>query len=154
MNMLPVASELLLQISGGTSKTPPETREDIIMEAASWAASMVGSRGVTLDGSVESLRILDMLVDDARDAIKGEPNAPQAALLWALGAYLGEVLRNARGGSWQVGAFDDLDQFWGSSLFFADGLQVWPMQRLIKRFLNGPDDAIYAYGVAMTKSVE
>ncbi|GIL38401.1 hypothetical protein [Roseiterribacter gracilis] len=149
--MIPVATELLLQVSSGTNTTPPEPREQIIADAAAWAATMVGSRGVTLDGSVESLRILDMLVDDARDAIQGEPNAPQAALLWALGAYLGEVLRNARGGSWSVGAFDDLDQFWGTSLTYADGLQVWPMQRLIKRFLNGPDDAIYAYGVAMTK---
>jgi hypothetical protein len=150
MNMLPVASELLMQISGGTKKAPPEQLEDLISEAAAWAASMVGSRGVTLDGSIESLRILDMLIDDARDAIKGEPNPPQAALLWALGAYLGEVLRNARGGFWTVGALEDLDQFWGTSLVFADGLQVWPMQRVIKRFLNGPDDAIYAYAVAMT----
>lgn len=152
VNRLPVATELLLQISGNTSVTPPEPLEELISGAAHWAASMVGSRGVTLDGSIESLRILDMLVDDARDAIKGEPNPPQAALLWALGAYLGEALRNVRGGSWTVGSLDDLDAFWGTSLVFADGLQVWPMQRIIKRFLNGADDAVYAYGVAMSRT--
>jgi hypothetical protein len=152
MNLIPVAAELLLQVSGGTSRTPPAPLEKLIDDAALWAASMVGSRGVTLDGSVESLRILDMLVDDARDAIKGEPNPPQAALLWALGAYLGEVLRNARGGAWTVGALDDLDAFWGTYLVYADGLQVWPMQRMIKRFLNGADDSIYAYGVTMSKA--
>jgi hypothetical protein len=152
--MLPVATELLLQISSGTNQTPPEQLEQLIADASSWASSMVGSRGVTLDGSVDSLRILDMLIDDARDAIQGEPNPPQAALLWALGAYLGEVVRSTRGGDWSVGALDDLDAFWATSLTTADGDQLWPMQRMIKRFLNGPDDSIYAYGLVMSKQVD
>ncbi|MDB5364989.1 MAG: hypothetical protein JWM77_916 [Rhodospirillales bacterium] len=152
--MLPVATELLLQISSGTNQTPPEQPEELIADASSWASSMVGSRGVTLDGSVDSLRILDMLIDDARDAIQGEPNPPQAALLWALGAYLGEVVRSTRGGDWSVGALDDLDAFWATSLTTGDGDQLWPMQRMIKRFLNGPDDSIYAYGLVMSKQVD
>jgi hypothetical protein len=150
--LVPVAAELLMQISGGTSITPPDPLDGLIVQAAIWASTMISSRGVTLDGSVESLRILDMLLDDAREAIEGEPNPPQAALLWSLGAYLGEVLRNVRGGSWTIGALDDLDAFWGTSLTSADGLQMWPMQRIIKRFLNGADDAIYAYGVVMSRS--
>jgi hypothetical protein len=149
--MLPVAAELLLQISSGTNRTPPQQLEDLIVEASSWASSLVGGRGVALDGSVDSLRILDMLVDDARDAIQGEPNPPQAALLWALGAYLGEVVRSARGGAWSVGALDDLDAFWATSLTTGDGDQLWPMQQMIKRFLNGPDESVYAYGLVTTK---
>jgi hypothetical protein len=149
--LLPVATELLLQISSGTNRTPPHQLDHLIVDASSWASSMVGSRGVALDGSVDSLRILDMLVDDARDAIQGEPNPPQAALLWALGAYLGEVVRSTRGGAWSLGALDDLDAFWATSLTTDDGDRLWPMQRMIKRFLNGPDDSVYAYGLAMSR---
>lgn len=149
--LIPVAAELLMQITGGKSITPPEPLEQLIGDAAMWAATLVGNRGATLDGSVESLRILDALIEDARESIQGEPNPPQAALLWALGAYLGEVLRNARGGSWTVGALDDLDLFWGTSLTSTDGLQMWPMQRIIKCFLNGAEESVYDYGVTMSR---
>jgi hypothetical protein len=54
---------------------------------------------VSLDGTPETLSLVDQYVRDARDAIKERPESIDLVAP-AIGAYLGEVMRQQFGGAW------------------------------------------------------
>ncbi|MFI7322740.1 hypothetical protein [Streptomyces venezuelae] len=66
--------------------------------------------------------------------------------LFGLGCYVGETIRLSLGGDWEV---EDADP--GSELEvrlrLADDSIVWPVQRVIKRLRNGPEDSVVTYAV-------
>ena len=70
------------------------------------------------------------------------------ARLFALGAYVGEVVRRHAGATWSG---DDNDPAAEINIAFdlPDGSRIWPVQRVMKRFSNGSEDGLVAYGVAV-----
>ncbi|KGN37726.1 hypothetical protein N803_11760 [Knoellia subterranea KCTC 19937] len=66
----------------------------------------------------------------------------------SLGAYTGEVIRRSVGGEWR---WDDEDPEAevNVELVLPDGAVIWPVQRVMKSFKNGPDEGIAAFGVAL-----
>jgi hypothetical protein len=73
--------------------------ENVAELAASCARFVHAKYGVPLDGTSDTLSLLDQYVRDARAELKEED--PKLDLLSAtIGAYLGEVLRRAFGGNW------------------------------------------------------
>ncbi|WP_406723669.1 hypothetical protein WJ438_01865 [Streptomyces sp. GD-15H] len=68
--------------------------------------------------------------------------------LFAIGAYLGETVRHNLGGVWET---DDEDPYgeMNIALRLPDGSIVWPVQRVIKRFRNGPEDSIVGYATGL-----
>ena len=58
---------------------------------------------------------------------------------------VGEVVRRTKGGEW-VGDDSDPEAEIRVELHLPDGTRCWPVQRVMKRFKNGPEDGIAAWG--------
>lgn len=65
--------------------------------------------------------------------------------LFAIGGYLGEVLRRSLGGTWIGDDADPLNEV-TIALRLASGRTVWPMQRPLIRLKYGPTGDIVAFG--------
>ncbi len=77
--------------------TPPPAQ---VAEAMSACVRFVHAKyGVLLDGSSDTLSLLDQYVRDARAEIAAKPAALEL-LGTSAGAYLGEVMRREHGGEW------------------------------------------------------
>jgi hypothetical protein len=67
--------------------------------------------------------------------------------LFALGAYVGEAIRQRLGGDWMADDDDPAGEV-NVMLRLPDGTVIWPVQRAFKRLINGPEDGIVVYGAA------
>ena len=120
--------------------------------AASWISRALTSSGYVADFGPGSLREIDRFLDEqSRD---GQPTpggllaADTGPRLFALGAYVGEVLRRELGGEWRVDTEAPASEE-GLTMVLADGSMVWPVQRVMKRYAEGPANSIAAYGLAL-----
>ena len=124
--------------------------------AAAWIASALNASGYVADFSGPSLWEVDRFFDDhsAGGAAKrgGLLATDTGSRLFALGSYVGEVVRRSVGGTW-VGDEDDAQAEVNVALALPDGSSIWPVQRVMKRFANGPEDGLAAYGAALGVSV-
>ncbi|HTZ77159.1 MAG TPA: hypothetical protein VMC10_04595 [Stellaceae bacterium] len=117
--------------------------------AADWMATALASYSYRADFSLASLREIDRFFDEnapggkpIRDALLGE-DLPRR--LFGLGAYTGEVIRRRCGGLW-TGNDADPEAPFNLALRLQQGSTIWPMQRMMKRLTNGPEDSVYFYG--------
>jgi hypothetical protein len=122
------------------------------MDAAEWMAKRLSSIGYKGDFSIESLKDVDRFFDE--QASNGKPN-PGGQLshhfgmqIFALGADVGETIRRAGNGQWQGNDSDEHPEI-TLAVKLKSGTIFWPTQRVIKRFENGREDAIYWYGVSI-----
>ena len=67
------------------------------------------------------------------------------ARLFALGGYIGEVIRRERGGEWVADDADEAGEI-NIALRLADGSLCWPVQRAMKRVSSGDSESIVIYG--------
>lgn len=123
-----------------------------VFEAAEWVSQALQSSGYRADFSPSSLWHIDFFFDD--HSRNGEP-IPGGLLseevgkrLFAIGAYVGEVLRRNIGGEWRGDDTDPQAEI-NVELRLASGARCWPVQRVIKRFRNGSEDSVAAYGIGM-----
>ena len=65
--------------------------------------------------------------------------------VFALGSYVGEVIIRTYGGQWRADD-DDPEGELNVEVVLPSGTVVWPVQRVMKRFKNDPEDGIYVYG--------
>ena len=65
--------------------------------------------------------------------------------LFAIGAYVGEVIRRECSARWEGSDSDPLTE-WSIALELPNNRVIWPVHRIIARFLNGPGDNVYHYG--------
>jgi hypothetical protein len=124
--------------------------------ASQWIARALQSSAYAADFSPASLWEIDRFFDE--QSTDGVPN-PKGLLseslgprLFALGAYVGEVIRRASGGQW-TGDDDDPQVELNVALQGPDGRVCWPVQRVMKRLANGSEEGIAAYGLALGLSV-
>lgn len=120
--------------------------------SAKWIAEALSSSGYLANFSLESLIEIDRFFED--HAPNGTPR-PDGLLseqvgsrLFAIGSYVGETLRQRLGGEW-VGDDNDPQAEINISIKLSDGSIIWPIQRVMKRFKNGREDSIAAYGAAL-----
>ena len=93
-------------ILGDPEPEPVEPPPQPVADLASACVRFVGTRyGATLDFSHETLSFVDQWVRDARPEL-GRRAELMALVQSAAGAYLGEVIRRAFGGSWLVAEGD------------------------------------------------
>jgi hypothetical protein len=124
-------------------------REDIA-RASDWIAEALASSGYRADFSPSSLSEVDRFFEE--HSINGTPRAGGllsdglGSRLFALGCYVGEVVRRSKGGEW-YGDDSDPEVELNAELRLADGFVCWPIQRVMKRLKNGGEDGIAAYGV-------
>lgn len=131
--------------------TEPEIVRDA-REASEWIAVALASSGYRADFSLESLKEIDRFLDDHTSEGTPKPDGLLSeqfgSRMFALGAYVGEVLRRKRGGQW-LGDDTDPQAAFNLILELKPGEQVWPIQRVMKRFKNGAEDGIYTYGIVI-----
>ena len=120
--------------------------------ASTWIAEALRSSGYTADFSGPSLWEVDRFFDE--NSSKGRPRPgglladELGARLFALGAYVGQTVKQQVGGTWRA---DDDDPEGEVNVEFvtADGSTVWPVQRVMRRLANGADDSIGVCGSAL-----
>src|SRR4051812_15584458 len=99
-------------------------------EASSWIATALSSSGFAADFSPASLREIDRFFDDQVQGGVAKPGGllsqDLGARLFAVGAYIGEVIRRERGGEW-VAKEDDPEAELNIAVRLPDGSTFWPM---------------------------
>ncbi|MFD8421071.1 hypothetical protein [Streptomyces sp. NPDC059668] len=125
---------------------------DDIPASARWIARALSSSGYTADFTPTSLRDVERFMVEHSDhgvAVAGGLLATGLGpRLFALGAYVGETVRQTRGGAWAADG-DGPTAEMNIALHLPDGSIIWPVQRVTKRFRNGPDDSIAFYAAAL-----
>jgi hypothetical protein len=120
--------------------------------AASWIAKALESSGYRADFSPGSLWELDRFFEENSRDGKPLPGGLLAeslgSRLFALGAYVGEVVIRAKGGAWRGNDADPQAEINIEVVLPGDGI-CWPVQRVMKRLRNGPEDGIAAYGLGL-----
>jgi hypothetical protein len=124
-----------------------------IRRAADWIAEALTDSGYRADFSPSSLSEIDRFFDDqlrkpGRPRRNGLLSEDLGARLFGLGGYAGEVVRRARGGRWDAAGLSD-EQEDAVRLVLSDGTVAWPVQRAMKRFQNGAEDALAAWGAGL-----
>lgn len=124
------------------------------LEYSEWISKALSSSGYRADFTIESLKEVDRFIDD--NSINGQPK-PDGLLgkqlgskLFALGSYVGEVIRREVGGNW-VGNDSDPQGEINIEVHLSNSGKIWPVQKIMKRLKNGSEDGIYVYGVAMVQ---
>lgn len=120
-----------------------------IKTSADWMAHALQSSGYRADFSPASLWEIDRFFDEhARKGIAKRGGLFAEDLgqrLFALGAYVGEVVRRTQGGVW-MGVDSDPAAEINAELILPGEIHCWPVQRAIKRFQNGAEDSIAVWG--------
>jgi len=122
-----------------------------VLASAEWISKALSQSGYKADFSLESLKQVDRFFEE--QAANGQPkpggllSQQLGARLFAIGAYVGEVIRRQNGGEWQGDDNDPRAEI-NIVLRLKTGTILWPVQRVMKRLKNGAEDGIWAYGVA------
>ena len=128
------------------------TIKEDIKSSSEWVAKALQSSGYRADFSPPSLWEIDRFFDEQTVNGAARPGGLLAkdmgARIFAIGSYIGEVLRRAKGGEW-IGADSDPKAELSVELQFPDGSHCWPVQRAMKRFKNGEENGIAVYGHAL-----
>ena len=123
----------------------PTLLEDI-PKAEEWFVQAMSSSGYSLDGTLESFRELDRFIDEQKRP-GGILEGKVGGKLFAMGAYMGQTLIARMGGRWET---DDRDPEGEINIAVCmNSGTVWPVQRVMKRFSNGPEDSLYDYGMIL-----
>jgi hypothetical protein len=105
--------------------------------------------GYKVDFSLDSLRDIERFFDEHScdgEAVPGGLLSEQLGpRIFALGAYVGEVVIRTYEGQWRADDNDPEGEL-NIEVVLPGGAVIWPVQRVMKRFKNGPEDGIYAYG--------
>jgi len=119
------------------------------MEGADWVSRALKSSGYRADFSPQSLWEVDRFFDEnSRDGAAkpdGLLSKDLGSRIFSIGAYIGEVVRRKQGGEW-IGDDNDPQAEIKVELHLPDDTRCWPVQRAMKRFRNGPEDGIAAWG--------
>ena len=130
-----------------------------LRDAASSIAAVANDAGYAFDFTARSLWDVERFIDD--NASSGEPrpggllSKDLGSRVFALGAYVGEVIRAAIGGEWVAdNAGDDwlpdvaLDADLAVTLRTPEGL-LWPNQQVMRRIMVGPAEGVASYAAAV-----
>ncbi|WP_298887638.1 hypothetical protein [uncultured Bradyrhizobium sp.] len=125
------------------------------LASAEQISRALSQSGYTADFSLESLKQVDRFFEE--QAVNGQPrprgllSQQLGARLFAVGAYVGEVIRRLNDGQWQ-GDDNDPQAEINIAVRLKDGALLWPVQRVMRRFKNGADDSVWVYGVTVSSS--
>ena len=128
------------------------TIKEDIAAASIWISQALQKSGYGADFSPQSLWEIDRFFEEhsANGAPKPDGLLSQnmGSRIFALGSYVGEVIRRERNGEWH-GDDSDAAAEVNVELHLADGSVCWPIQRVMKRLKNGAEDGISAYGLGL-----
>lgn len=131
--------------------------QDDIRSSSEWIIKAFAADGYKLDYTIDSLIQVDVFFKDNMKDGKPKPGGRLPVpgfgpILFSIGAYVGEtLLKSVPGAVWITDDTAD-DGEMTASIKFPNGEECWPIQRVMKRFSEGPDDSIYPYGHMITKA--
>ena len=124
------------------------------LASAEQISRALSQSGYSADFSLESLKQVDRFfleqVTNGQPKPGGLLSQQLGARLFAIGAYVGEVIRRQNGGEWQ-GDDNDPQAEINIAVRLKTGVVLWPVQRVMKRFKNGAEDGIWIYGAAASE---
>lgn len=123
--------------------------EDDIKKAAEWLVRAMASSGYTLNWTIESFRELDRFFQTEQRP-GGLLDGQAGNKLFAIGSYMGQSLIKELGGTWETDDSDPQGEL-NVAVRLENGNVVWPVQRAMKRFQQGTEESLYAYGADLRK---
>ncbi|MDP4164364.1 MAG: hypothetical protein Q8898_14785 [Bacillota bacterium] len=129
--------------------------EDIKTQS-DWIVRAFKSDDLNLDYTIRSFIEIDKFISKHTkngQAIEGgRLNTNFGPILFSIGAYVGEtIIKVAPGSKWVTNDEDPQGEI-NAEIKLPDGGTIWPIQRVIKRVRNGPEDSIYIYGFKFTEN--
>lgn len=148
-----LAAAVLVLISSAALGAPKIVTD--ALSSAEWMSKALIISGYKADFSLNSLREIDRFFEeqttDGKAKAGGLLSEKLGQRLFGIGAYIGEVIRRNAGGDWNGDDADPQAEI-NISLKLKSGGIIWPVQRAMKRFKNGEEDSIYAYGALVVKT--
>src|SRR5688572_28245116 len=131
------------------------TLKEDIKTGADWMVKAFKDDKIMLDYTIESFIELDKFFiqhsKDGQAVTGGRLSKNLGSIIFSIGAYVGEaIIRSVPGTEWKTDDADAKGEM-NCSLMLPNGIEIWPMQRVMKRFKNGDEDSIYPYGHSATK---
>lgn len=126
------------------------TLKEDIQSQFEWIVKAFAADGFVLDYTIDSIVEVD------RFFMKNmENNQPRKGgrlygkgfgpILFSIGAYVGEtIIKNVKGCEWITDDNDPQGELKVTLRLPKNG-NIWPIQRVMKRFENGSEDSIYPY---------
>lgn len=126
-----------------------------IKPSSDWIVKGFQADGLKLDYTIDSFIEIDKFFNiHAENGVAkrgGRLSKDLGYILFSLGAYIGEtIIKNVPGSIW-ITNDDDPEGEVMITVKLPNGSEIYPVQRVIKRFENGAEDAIYVYGHIVTK---
>jgi hypothetical protein len=126
------------------------TLKEDIKSQSDWIVKAFAADGYQLDYTMNSIIEVDRFF--AANMRSGQPKKGGrlskkgfGPILFSIGAYVGEtVIKNIKGAEWITDDQDPEGELY-VSIKLPNEVELWPIQKVIKRFENGTDDAIYPY---------
>ena len=131
------------------SNQKPTLLQDI-MTSKDWIAMALNSSNYAADFSINSFKEIDRFFDE-QNTPDGIINRNRGQILFALGAYIGEVIISVCGGEWLTDDNDPQGEV-NIAVRLKDGTIIFPVQRAMKRYMNGKEDSIYDYGYILSQN--
>lgn len=130
------------------------TLKEDIEKSSQWIVKAFAEDKIVLDYSIDSFIEIDKFF--LKHSTNGKANkggrlsGNLGAILFSLGAYIGNsIIKNVPGTIWETDDNDPQGEI-NISLKFPDNVNVWPVQRTMRRFSDGVEDSIYVYGYQLT----
>lgn len=130
------------------SNQKPTLLQDI-MTSKEWISKGLNSSNYAADFSINSFKEIDRFFDE-QNTPDGILSRNRGQILFALGAYIGEVIISVCGGEWLTDDNDPQGEI-NVAVKLKDGSTIFPVQRAMKRYMNGKEDSIYDYGYVLSE---
>lgn len=130
------------------SNQKPTLLQDI-MTSKDWIAMALKSSNYAADFSINSFKEIDRFFDE-QNTPGGILSRNRGQILFALGAYIGEVIISVCGGEWLTDDNDPQGEI-NIAVRLKNGSVIFPVQRAMKRYMNGKEDSIYDYGYVLSE---
>jgi len=126
-----------------------------IKSQSHWIVKAFAADGYVLDYTIDSFIQIDLFfkhnMKEGKPIPGGRLPVPGfGPILFSIGAYVGEtIIRHVPGAIWVTDDNDPNGEL-TAAIKFLNGGELWPIEKVCKRFSNG-EDAIYPYGYILTK---
>lgn len=132
------------------------TLKEDIKTQSEWIVNAFAADEYKLDYSIDSIIEIDRFFKDNME--NGQPKKGGrlakkgfGPILFSLGSYVGEtIIKNLKDAKWITDDNDPQGEL-NVSIKLPSGGEIWPIQKVMKRFQNGSEDAIYPYVHSATK---
>lgn len=133
----------------------PTLKEDIKSQSE-WIVRAFAEDGFKLDFTISSIIEVDKFF--IANMKNGKPlkggrlyGSGFVSKLFSIGSYVGEtIIKNVNGAVWITDDSDPQGEL-NVSLKLPNDVEIWPIQKVMKRFQNGSEDSLYPFVHMITK---